>query len=53
MGPERWWGWLLLTGLALMLGFITDYLLMFAPLLPGLCVVAMVFARTRETRQGK
>ena len=36
-----------------MLGFLTDYLLMFTPLLPGLCVVAMVFARIREARIGK
>ena len=36
-----------------MLGLITDYLLMFTPLLPGFCVVAMVFAKVRETRIGK
>jgi len=36
-----------------MSGFITDYLLMFTPLLPGLCVVAMVFSRVHETRIGE
>lgn len=36
-----------------MLSFIADYLLMFTPLLPGLCIVAIAFSRVDETRIGK
>lgn len=36
-----------------MSGFITDYLLMFTPLIPGWCVATILFSRAHETRSGK